>query len=62
MKPEDDIQECVVASLVAATRAGLPSDVQGLLMHGDPTRGVAPGIMKAMVIATIDEHDDNRDR
>lgn len=41
----------IVAALVAAARAGLPADVQELLVCGDPVRGVPAGILGKMIVA-----------
>jgi len=39
----------VTAALVALTEAGIPTDVQELLVRGDASRGIAPGaIIKAL--------------
>src|SRR5688572_5320644 len=42
-------QDVTVAALVAAARLGLPVDVQELLLHGDPSRGIKPGILPHMI-------------
>lgn len=41
----------VVAALVAAACAGLPVDVQELLVYGDPVRGIPAGILEKMIVA-----------
>lgn len=42
----------LVAALVTLTRAGIPTDVQELLLRGNPERGVAPGaLLKALKAA-----------
>lgn len=43
-------QRLVVSALVVAARAGLPVDVQEVLIHGDPVRGVPAGILAKMLL------------
>jgi hypothetical protein len=44
---DDDL----ISALLIASRFGLSVDVQELLVHGDASRGVAPGILKKMIAA-----------
>lgn len=45
--PEDVMP--LTAALVALAEAAIPTDVQGLLVQGDPTRGIPPGaLLKAL--------------
>lgn len=44
--PADD-----VPALLALTKAGIPDDVIGLLVRGDPGRGIAPGALRAAMAA-----------
>ena len=44
-----DESHAVVAALVVAAGMGLPADIQELLLHGEPARGIRPGILLAML-------------
>lgn len=46
---DDDL----ISALLVASRLGLPVDVQELLIHGDVSRGVPPGILSKMIAAAI---------
>ena len=48
-------QEAVVAALIVAARLGLPTDVQELLLHGEVSRGIPPGILQKMLLAGLAE-------
>lgn len=37
--------ELAVGVLAALAQAGIPPDIQKLLVDGDPTRGIAPGAL-----------------
>lgn len=41
-----DTKDAEVAALVALAAANIPTDVQELLAHGDPGRGIAPGALR----------------
>lgn len=40
------------AALMALAEAGIPTDIQELLIHGDPSRGIPPGALKAALKAS----------
>lgn len=42
----------LVAPLVALAEAGIPPDVQELLVQGDPMRGISPGALAKAIDAT----------
>jgi hypothetical protein len=44
-----------VAAIVALARHNIPTDVQELLVSGDPMRGIAPGAMSAAIKAALAE-------
>lgn len=49
VKPQN-VDETIVAILVALTRLGVPTDVQELLVHGSLTRGITPhALAKALL-------------
>jgi len=41
----DDLE---TAALVFIARAGIPPDIQDLLVRGDPDRGIKPGILRTL--------------
>ena len=45
----------LVAPLVALAEAGIPPDVQEMLVRGDPMRGIAPGALSKALTATISD-------
>lgn len=51
MTPEEasevDSAMIITAAMVALANRGLPTDVQELLLRGDPARGVRPGALQA---------------
>jgi len=51
------------AALVALAEAGVPTDVQELLIHGNPARGIPPGALKAAIKAAKDiVHEGSQER
>jgi hypothetical protein len=44
----------LTAALVVLARRGIPSDVQALLIEGDPMRGIAPGALSDALDAAQD--------
>lgn len=44
--------DAATAALISLTEAGIPTDVQELLIVGDPSRGIAPGSL-SKAIATV---------
>jgi hypothetical protein len=44
----------LVAALVVLAERGIPTDVQDLLVAGDPMRGIAPGALEAAIEAAQD--------
>jgi hypothetical protein len=49
---QPDLVERVTAAIVALAHHGIPSDVQELLLHGNPTRGIRPKALHAAIAAT----------
>lgn len=49
MDASDEV--ALVDALIVATKMGLPTDIQALLLEGDPMRGIEPGILRAMLRA-----------
>ncbi|SPL64446.1 DUF551 domain-containing protein [Ochrobactrum soli] len=49
---DKDRLDAATAALISLTEAGIPTDVQELLIVGDPSRGVAPGSL-SKAIATV---------
>lgn len=44
-------QEMIVAALLKAAEIGLPSDIQELLIRGNPMRGIPAGVLEKMLDA-----------
>lgn len=45
----------LVVPLLALAEAGIPPDIQELLVHGNPSRGVPPGALVKALTAFADE-------
>lgn len=46
----------LTAALLALAEANIPPDVQELLVHGDPMRGIPPGALaKALMAANMEQ-------
>lgn len=45
---------CATATLAALAEAGIPADIQELLVRGDVSRGIAPGALSKAVKASSD--------
>lgn len=43
----------LVAPLMALAKAGIPTDIQELLVQGNPMRGIAPGALAAALSAVL---------
>lgn len=43
-----------IAALAALTERGIPPDVQELLVHGAPERGIAPGALSKALRAALE--------
>lgn len=56
MRPSADeaANEVLTAALLALAQHGIPPDIQELLLAGDPTRGIAPGALRAALDAVED--------
>ncbi len=46
--------DCATAALTALAEAGIPADIQELLVRGDVSRGIAPGALSKAVKASSD--------
>jgi hypothetical protein len=53
--PCPELVERVAAALVVLARYNIPTDIQELLVGGNPSRNVAPGALAAAIEATVDE-------
>lgn len=47
------VTDPLVAALMVLARMGIPSDVQELLVSGDPSRGIAPNALRLAIAAAI---------
>ena len=43
--------EVLAAALVSLAESGIPTDIQGLLVEGNPARGIAPGALRKALVA-----------
>jgi hypothetical protein len=43
----------VLVALVSLATDNIPTDIQGLLIEGDPTRGIRPGALQRALEAVI---------
>lgn len=57
---EDPDVNASVAGLLALAEHGIPVDVQELLVHGDPSRGIRPGALSACIKATIQSYHESK--
>jgi hypothetical protein len=49
------VSRATTAALVSLAKAGIPTDVQGLLVGGDERGTVAPGALQGAIIAALVE-------
>lgn len=48
--------DAATAGIVALAQHGIPTDVQELLVRGDPMRGIKPGALSAAFLATLQSY------
>lgn len=60
MSLERDPPSPFVAALTALAERGIPTDIQGLLISGDPMRGIRPGAFAAAIQAALEVRDQGR--
>jgi hypothetical protein len=49
----DDSLTAATAALVTLAEKGIPTDIQELLVYGNPERGIAPGALSAAIKAVL---------
>jgi hypothetical protein len=52
---DEMVERAVTAALVSLAESNVPTDIQELLLHGNPSRGIAPKSLRRAVLAAIGE-------